>query len=260
MNRIMKRDAVKGEVREAHGKKYRRFMTALSVFLIMSAFSLARARGAETENMNSGITATTVTSPAAIAMPESFYVSPNTGGRSIKNTWSAAASLAYSFYSIDNPNLTNDTNSQSGSIGYLGIAGRYGLTEDLMLSCEADYLYGILSGNFSGTTTNTSYTGFPLSVNILIFIPMNSFSLYAGIGPVYLAGLQIKQNTTAYQIEAHGFGIGGQGIIGLETYLSSTSSIATELKYRHINLYNNSNKYLAPLNNLSMGLSLVMHF
>jgi opacity protein-like surface antigen len=226
----------------------------LSLSVMVFVVSGMPAYADTTENF----TATTFTSATRITIPGAVVVSPETGGRSIKNKWSINANIAYSSYSI-NANTENNINNQTGSIGYLGVSARYGITEDLMLSGEFDYLYGSLSSNISGTTIANSYSGFPVSVNILLFVPMNNFGIYAGIGPVYLASLSLKQKVNGVQGTDSGFGAGAQGMIGMETYLTSNSSLGLELRYRHINLYQNNRKSIAPLDSLSVGLNLIFY-
>lgn len=225
----------------------------LSLVPVLSAHADSTAGAAQT------MTAATVPSAQAVTVPAAVLVSPETGGVSIKNRLSIGGNLAYSYYSITNANSTDITTSQTGSIGYLGIFARYGITEDLMLSGECDYLYGELGSNVSGTTIENTYAGFPVSVNFLITIPMNNFNIYTGIGPVYLAGLKIKQDIGSAENTSSGFGAGAQGMIGIETYLSSASSIGLEVRYRHLNLYKSDGKVIAPLDNLSVGLSLILY-
>ncbi len=235
----------------------------VSAILVLSmVLSTLPAYGDKINNLSNNITTATFTSSSSsITIPKLVFVSPYTGGISIKNKWFTGANISFSYYSINNTKITNDTNRQEGSIGYIGIFARYGITEELMLSGELDYLYGRAVNNMSGTTTNTYYSGFPISVNLLLFVPMNSFSIYSGMGPVYLAHLNIKQDMNGRDTNnIHGFGAGAQGIIGIETYLSRSSSINVELRYRHINLYKSDNKFIAPLNNLSIGLGLISSF
>lgn len=239
--------------------KIRFSCTVLALSAFLPGLSLLPAYGSGAESPAGNITATAVTSAESVTMPSSVFVSPDTGGISNKQRWSLGANIAYSNYSIDNANLTNDINRQSGSIGYLGIFARYGITEDLMISGELDYLYGKIDGNISGTTIDNSYSGFPVSVNLLLYVPMNDFSIYAGVGPVYLAGLQIKQTLGGSTNTGSGFGAGAQGIIGMETYLSSHSSLDLELRYRHISLYKNNGGFIAPLNGMSMGIGMIFY-
>lgn len=234
----------------------------VSAILVLSlVLSTLPAYGDKINNLSNNITTATFTSSSSVIIPQLVFVSPYTGGISIKNKWSTGANISFSYYGINNTKITNDTNRQEGSIGYIGIFARYGITEELMLSGELDYLYGRAVNSISGTTTNTYYSGFPISINLLLFVPMNSFSIYAGMGPVYLAHLNIKQDMNGQDTKKiNGFGAGAQGIIGIETYLSISSSVNAELRYRHINLYKTDNKFIAPLNNLSIGLGLISYF
>ncbi len=235
-------------------KQFRVLYQVFLLTVLITAVSLVPVQADSTENF----TSTTFTPETGILIPGAVEVSPETGGRSIKNRWSINANIAYSSYSI-NADTENNINNQTGSIGYLGVSTRYGITEDLMLSGEFDYLYGSLSSNISGTTIANSYSGFPVSVNILLFVPMNNFGIYAGIGPVYLASLSLKQKVNGVQGTDTGFGAGAQGMIGMETYLTSDSSLGLELRYRHINLYQNNRKSIAPLDSLSVGLNLIFY-
>lgn len=205
-----------------------------------------------------GVTTAPSNSVTEVQIPEATTVSSITGGRTVKNVWSIGLNLAYSTYSI-NTSSVYDVNNQTGSTGYSGIFLRYGITEELMLTGEFDYLYGTLSGNITGTTIKNSYSGFPLSLNILLFVPMKSFGIYSGIGPAYLASLTIKQSINGSENKNQGYGIGAQGIIGMETYLSDNTSLGIEFRYRHINLYKNNGVFIAPLNNISMGLNLIFY-
>ncbi len=226
------------------------------LILVLSAVSCIPAYAAPAQDFTTG-TGTPLTA-ASITIPSAILVSPDTGGRSIKNRWSLDANIAYASYST-NAAATTSISNQTGSIGTLGIAARYGITEDLMLSAEFDYLYGSSSDTISGTTVDTSCSGFPVSLNLLLYVPLNTFALYAGIGPVYMASLSVKQQINGGQESQSGFGAGGQGMIGLETYLTSFTSLGLELRYRHINLYQKDGKSIAPLDNLSVGLNLIFY-
>ena len=227
-----------------------------SLIMIFSGIAGTKVYAGEAQ----GITSTVFPSAAAstVTVPGAVNVSPETGGRSIKNRWSVNADFAYSSYNI-NPDATGALTNQTGSIGFVGVAARYGLTEDLMLTAEFDYLYGLSSASLSGTTVENSYSGFPVSLNLLLFVPMNSFGIYAGVGPVYLASLSLKEKINGVQGSSTGFGAGGQGMIGIETYLSSYSSLGFELRYRHLNLYQKYGKAIAPLDSLSVGLNLIFY-
>lgn len=203
-------------------------------------------------------TGTTFSPETNVQVPESIPVSTVTGQRSLKDTYSIGFNLAYSSYSLSSGNLNNLTN-QTSSIGYLGAFARYGISEELMLTGEIDYLYGLLSSTISGTTIENSYSGFPISIDLLLVIPMHSFNVYAGVGPVYLSALSIKQKMYSSVMKKSGFGLGGQGILGLETYLSDYSSLGLELRYKHLSLYSVNNAYIAPLNNLTIGLNLIFY-
>ncbi|MGB9735475.1 MAG: outer membrane beta-barrel protein [bacterium] len=205
-----------------------------------------------------GFTQGTSSSETKIQVPEATTVSPITGERSLKNVWSIGANIAYSSYSISSEGL-NDLTNQTGSIGYSGIFTRYGVTEEFMLTGEIDYLYGLLSSNISGTTIENSYSGFPISINMLLMIPMNSFNMYAGAGPIYLTTLLIKQKIGSGEWRDKGYGLGGQGILGIETYLTEHSSLGLELRYKRMNLYRVNGKYIAPLDNLTIGLNLIFY-
>ncbi len=237
-------------------KKLLVMSAVLSLFIFLSGVSGTPVYAGEAQD----VTSTDFSSTAActITVPGAVPVSPETGGRSIKNRWSVNADFAYSSYNI-NPDATGTLSNQTGSIGYVGVTARYGITEDLMLTGEFDYLYGLSSNTISGTTIENSYSGFPLSLNILLFVPMNSFGIYAGVGPVYLASLSLNEKINGVQSSGSGFGAGGQGMIGMETYLTSYSSLSLELRYRHINLYQKNGKAIAPLDSLSMGLNLIFY-
>jgi opacity protein-like surface antigen len=229
---------------------------AVPVLLVMSAVSVLPAHAAGAQNVTAAegtaVTATGITIPAAV------IVSPETGGRSIKNRWSINVNIAYSSYSM-NSAAAGSLANQTGSIGYLGIAARYGISEDLMLSAECDYLYGRSSNTISGTTVADSMSGVPVSLNVLLFVPMNTFGIYAGIGPVYLTSLSIKQQIDTGEIAQSGFGAGGQGMVGVETYLTSDTSLGLEVRYRHINLYTANGKSIAPMDNLSVGFNVTFY-